>query len=63
MKNLQTITRRTRNLGWGYTFTPGGKVAEPDYTGTIKQVLDKKNNDKTFEVHSKMCNFSESCFD
>jgi len=48
--------RKSRKFGWGYSFTPTGEDAysikiptAPDYTGTLSQIQNKKDSDKTFQ--------------
>ncbi len=53
MKQEITITRSTRNIGWGYTYwTPERPEGprEPEHTGTVRQVLDAIDNDRTYQV-------------
>ena len=60
-----TINNRTRKLGWGYTCwtKPGDIPTRPDYTGTIKQILDTIGRDKTYHsMKSGGTYLSESWF-
>ena len=50
-----TITRKTRNLGWGWTTQPTGRNAyeietptRPDYTGTIRQIREQIADDRSY---------------
>jgi len=51
MKREIVITRKNRNIGWGYTcWTPEHPEppTSPDYTGTVKTVLDAIAADRTY---------------
>lgn len=52
MLHTLSITRKSRNIGFGYTcWTPEHpeQPSQPDYTGTPKTVLDKIANDRTYK--------------
>ncbi len=53
MKQEITITRKSRNIGWGYTYWtpehPEGPT-KPEHTGTVKTVLDAIEADRSYQV-------------
>jgi len=49
--------RRSRKFGWGYSFTPTGEdaysiktPAAPDHTGTLSQIADAIQHDRTWQA-------------
>jgi len=52
MKRTIEITRKNRNIGWGWQcWTPEHPEppAKPDYTGTVKTIIRAIANDRTFQ--------------
>ena len=54
---MAKITRKTKSFGWGYSFTPTGAdaysivpPAAPDHTGTVKQVIAARDEDRTWNA-------------
>lgn len=51
------VSRNSRKWGWGYSVTPTGNGTEietpiePNYTGTIKQVVQQMQEDRTLQSY------------
>jgi hypothetical protein len=66
-----TVTnyRNDKRFGWGYSFTPTGRdpysiefPTSPDHTGTLDQIDDARDKDRTWQAHSQGAFYNTAYF-
>jgi len=58
-----TITRKSRKVGWGFTFAPSDPPVKPDHISTVGVVLEKISKDTIWNAHKNCINLQRWFYD